>query len=44
MKNKRKKMLENLAFYSYGDKKDISIPKKILFWEMNMMKLLIQIS
>ena len=23
MKNKRKKMLENLAFYSYGDKKDM---------------------
>ena len=23
MKNKRKKMLENLAFYSYGDKKNM---------------------
>lgn len=23
MKDKRKKMLENLAFYSYGDKKDM---------------------
>lgn len=23
MKNKRKKMLENLAFYSYGEKKDM---------------------